>query len=256
MSAENRPNSDPEQSLVVRKPIESSMTTPHSRGLLREVKFSPQLPERLMRLNGVFLRMAPQLHEITISLIPGQTPQLDANAAYLNGYAIEVKSTIDGDASLAITARGRERVQTDWAFGLTELQAFVCDIAQGRDAHLQATPHPEERGVFPLLDISLADVTPEMLRDWLTSRPTRYPDSEEGSDHFPYQRRSFEVHLDEQEHPLFQMTLSEYYKEKVAHSVFRAREFVFEGKAAEVETVMDKIAQYLTPPLTPNPKAQ
>lgn len=242
-------NGGKERSLVIRTPAQVDIASPHARGLLREVRFSPQFIERLMGLNRAFLDMAPRVEEVFIQLIPGKTPRIDADIRYASGYVIELRSTAGAEAALTIRARDIERIRPNWGINLETLQAFVADIVPDREAHLRADPHIEERDNIPPLDIPIADVTAGMIDDWNTPRPNQIPDT--GTEHVPYRRGSFKVHLQDQEDPLFQLTLWEYYPvitKNEVERIFLIEEMRLEGSTPKIEAAMDKVVQHLLPP--------
>lgn len=237
-----------ERSLVISRGAELGLNEPLSVGILAAVHFSPQFPERLMRLNNALVFRTPRVSSVSLRMIPGQVPRIDAFASYRRGYVVDMEGFYSGSATLSIEAL--EKIGfTEWLLYMEDIQNFVAETFPDRKAYLEAKPNRLVEQKIEDFRMEASKITPEVMEalDEEHLLPSIYGGTRNS---LLYDRGSFKVTLDEMRDPLFLLDLWQFWPNNEPPKVvaFFVRKVSFEGPTPEMERVLDAIPAHLLAP--------
>ncbi|MBI4039581.1 hypothetical protein HY388_02025 [Candidatus Daviesbacteria bacterium] len=225
-----------DRSLVVRSEqssLESFTQTP----FLQQAGFSPQFPERLMRLNDVLF--SQPINSIGINLQPGRIPLITTSIEHSSSTGYRVRINAEPKARIAeITVYGRGRTVT-----IEDIKDFVKSTFPENKSILHAEASP--RLIEPLEDFNgdLQEVTRELLRSWFEEKPA-HPSSVisyRGQNvDYPYEF-DLEIRLEGQNEPLFRLLLGINLATTVGCEIKADSwpAFYYKGQSQDVERVID-----------------
>ena len=243
MTAEQRPEN--QRSIVVRSE-QSSLEQAAVNPLLEEVGFSPQLANRLLRLNDVIVKReaAPALSRIGIGMVPGKIPIITTDVSHGSGMRIFIES--DGEVA-SLKLHTSESLGANLTVKVEDIQDFVKALFPDKETKVFSEANRNLEEETEDLDIDLHQLNNKALKTFRKFRKAKKIRNYEGYPKtLPYSR--FEVRVSDQDLPkyaecflAFHLT-AVHYTDRVA---CRIVEFNYQGLPKKVEDVMDKLTDLL-----------
>lgn len=244
-SLQQRPG---DRDIVIRSE-QSSIEQVGKNPFLERVGFSPQLPQRLMRLNDVIA--GPPLNSVGILMVPGKTPLITTNVSHDSGIRVYVEGTVHGTASIQL---GHKENIVSFALivAIEDIQDFVKSLFPNSQARIFSRASDDLEEPISGLNEDLYAIGSNVLKSLHEFRHAKKfnPDLPGTPIVLPY--HEFEVIVSGQKlpegarHLLSFHLISVHYSDEIGCAI---KEFNYEGRPEEVEGVMDKVADLFDKPM-------
>ncbi len=239
--------SEDEKQLIV-SGEQKSLTEMASHSLVARAGFSPEFPQRLMKLNDALRRASPRVSAVSFDMIPGATPDITTGIEYESTIGLHIKG-------FPQTHRAEFELGTEFDalkginVAVDDIREFVRSVFPGQNATVIAEEdHYIEEKSGPFVE-DLQNVTQDQLsklNEFKKILP--YTEDSEGGSGLPY--HSFDVKLDNQEIPLLQFTLepgwyilSEDHSKQEWGVACKIYHIAHKGSTEEIEKFMDAVAR-------------
>lgn len=233
----------PEDRNIVIRSEQTSMEQAIKNPFLEKVGFSPQLPQRLMRLNDVLLRVAPPISSVGIEIVPGRIPLITTDITHSSGARVFLRGGADRMADLEIESNFSSGLITT----IEDIQVFVKSLFPHKQAKVFSYASEDLKEPIGDLYQDLDTVDSEVLRSFHEFRESKKKIgilivNGIGKD-FPY--INFKIVILNQAFPGHKDCLLAFEVMTVDNSDMVGccvSEFSYRGRTKDVEDVMEKVA--------------
>lgn len=169
MTAENRPGvpgGQPGERSLILYPANTTIQNLPESGVLEQVRFSSQFPERLRRLNDVLAIEGERvpISGLSIRLFPGNLPLFETSIRSKYAYYVEIKANAKGEASIELLSSERGRSGDDSRlFLLSDIQNFAQTMFPTRKVRLHAFQRNERKITAGDFDEDLDNVSQQTM---------------------------------------------------------------------------------------------
>lgn len=238
----------PEDLNIVVRSEQTSMEQVSGNPFLERVGFSPQLSQRLMKLNNVFSkRDAPPLESVGITMVPGRIPVVTTHIDHGQGMRVLIEGYASGGASL--------RLESESYFGamvtVDDIQGFIKSLFPNQQCRIFSKEAPDVEEPIGDLNEDLYVINSESLRPFAEFVKAKKINDSTGNP-VTMNYHTFVIKLSDQKDPSrrdFVLSFGlrrVHYSDKVACAVNKIN---YRGRANEVEDAMDKITSLFDKPV-------